>query len=322
MNSCRIRGDAGSGGITVLDPSGLAASSVTSGSLTLDWTINDPSSYATEVYQDGVLIATVLSPTATYSVTGLSPSTSYVFAVKSAVLALSRKDEITQATSSGHHYGWPFGGTTEPDVAAQWTFQEASGPIVDGVASISLAGAGTRTYQVAGSGAWGTFKGVTFGSGGKFTKRSADAALDFGTGPITFEAVVKTTNSTSYHWIFTSQDQSTPNAAGISINTNGSNVSYALYCNDGSSFSNNFACSGLFDGAEHHLRFVFNRAGNATVYLDDNLVDTYSLSSIAGLAITSTGESVSEQPWNATYNWDGWIGEIRISKNLTNNSFV
>jgi hypothetical protein len=49
--------------------------------------------------------------------------------------------------STGYHYGWPSGGTSEPNVVAQWLFDEASGNIVDEVSGVALIPTGSPTYS-------------------------------------------------------------------------------------------------------------------------------------------------------------------------------
>ena len=61
-------------------PSGLACGASTATTIALSWTNND-STAQTRVYRDGVLIDTVAAGTASYTATGLTPTTSYAFKV-------------------------------------------------------------------------------------------------------------------------------------------------------------------------------------------------------------------------------------------------
>jgi len=97
-------------------PTGLAASGVTSSSLTLSWTASTDNVAVTgyDVYRNGTLLASTTSTS--YSVTGLTASTTYTFYVKakdaagnvssasSTVSATTSTDAITYCTSKGNNY--------------------------------------------------------------------------------------------------------------------------------------------------------------------------------------------------------------------------
>lgn len=64
-------------------PSALVTGTITDTSVILNWTASTDTNFTGyKVYKDGVFLANVTKPTVTYTATGLTADTSYVFSVK------------------------------------------------------------------------------------------------------------------------------------------------------------------------------------------------------------------------------------------------
>jgi len=81
-------------------PSNLVVSNITQNSLTLSWTDNATNEDGYRVYQNGVLINTLIANSQSFNVTGLSPNTTYTFRVAAYNIVGEASAQVSATTSS------------------------------------------------------------------------------------------------------------------------------------------------------------------------------------------------------------------------------
>jgi len=225
---------------------------------------------------------------------------------------------------TGYHYGYPAYGAVEPDVEAQWLFDEGSGSIVDEVSSITLTVDGSPTFNVTATGDFaGVSPGITYAHAGQVRhKKNPSTDISIGTSDFTFEWWFKTSDSTNTsNYLFFHHDDATKGIYAL-LNCVTRNLNFSLKADDGTNVSINYTLPVSFnDGALHKYRWVCDRSGNGELFVDGTSVGTQDISGLNAKAITlpilcfgSYALAVSN------FGIDGTFFEFRISFNLTNNS--
>lgn len=243
----------------------------------------------------------------------------------------TRQEQITGETivripTTIYQYGLPFGAgnSGSGNAVLQFAFQEASGDIVDSVASVTLADTGTIDYAQTATGPYMNFKGAKFTANGEFfDKDSATAEGDLGTGDFTIEWVTKigiTAQATNITW-------STKAEAGVEgyVLLFQSNLTGYFYfrATDQTTTAWQPTITTPFDGLIHKYRLKATGRGTAeallTFYVDGVSQATTSFTAQNGKTI-KCGRLIFGWNQSVTYKMDGTIYEFRICQSGTANS--
>ena len=231
---------------------------------------------------------------------------------------------------TAYSYGWPSGGTSEPNVAAQWLFDESAGDIVDEVSGVTAVPFGTNTYNQAASGSWaGLSPGILVSGGASngFEKAAGDASLNIGIGDFTIEYVFSSTYNTNTQNVFDWRDNG-PNYRGIAILHTHSANQIGLTIKDELDNVNNGSWTvvgiDLDSGDVRKVRITGERGSNAELFVNIGAGDV----SQGVVAITGAPGAFNcnklvignrtDKPNNAVFG--GTLYEYRVSHNSTNNS--
>ena len=222
---------------------------------------------------------------------------------------------------AGYHYGWPAGGTSEPNVVAQWIFDEASGNIVDEVTGITLAAVGSPTFTQTVTGLYaGISPGIAYPASTQHSNATPDASTYPGTGDFTIEWWASTTTATNgytFAWI------AAVGAKGVYNNTNFLTgvAAIAVRSTDSTVVAKNFTMTaGYADGNPHKFRLVCTRAANMELFQDGVSLGTQALTTLIGKTIEFEGMTLGGFTGSPTFEMDGTLYEWRLSLNATNNS--
>ena len=227
---------------------------------------------------------------------------------------------------TGYFYGYPAHGSLEPNVAAQWLFDEASGDIVDEVSGITLADSGSPTYNNAHTGLFaGLSPGIAMVNAnpptGYFSKAGADSNLDIGTGDFTVEAWV--TNTVAFNGQRIIDCRSAATDIGWELRYQGGAdqiVFYILTATTERAIAMSVT-SAMKDGNEHKIRVKGTRAGNLEMFYDGASLGTATLGTLVGQSVVCNNIFVASQHSQAPFSgWSGQLLELRVSMNATNNS--
>lgn len=228
-------------------------------------------------------------------------------------------------TSGDKYYGFPTYKNYEPNVAAQWLFDEASGSFVDEVSGLTCAARQTAaTYNVTATGSWaGVSPGVTFDysvNNNYYWNTGLTTELDTTTEDMTLEAVVKMAEwpvgeplyiygESPYGVTIYAAQQTSANYRWVVnfITDDATNVGFALL--------------GMpaFTTDIIKVRVTLDRDGNAEVFVDGASMGSSSISAADGKAISPI-RVVLGGAYATAEAFRGSIFEIRKSLNATNNS--
>lgn len=246
--------------------------------------------------------------------------------------------------ASGYQYGYP---TTpspvEPNVAVQFLFDEASGDIVDEVASLTLADSGSPTYSVAFSGAWSAMT-----PGIRCSPAAGESAFLTTTDPAalvltgTTDAVIEFTarfddavdasvgGATTGYFLNMSDSAGAPGIAISVVNAQSASSNIAMDVYEDGASGVNLVWVDPFSGAApwvggnatpNKYRFAIDRtADTVTLYIDGVSKGAKSIAAITGDTITPGqlkvgGRHDTFRPLDVTFT------ELRFTVgNKTNNS--
>jgi hypothetical protein len=238
---------------------------------------------------------------------------------------------------TGYHYGYPAYGPSEPNVSAQWLFDESSGNLIDEVASLALtptlAGtSGTFTYGVNnidyGS---GLNPGLTINSPAPsqtaYLYNAAGTGLGLGTSDATIEWVsdflaTGSQAGTQVH-LYTSSLNSWEHGMNIYYDTitTTPKLGLVMYASDGTNVWASFTLtSSVFGAGTKKHRLVLDRSGNAEYFIDGSSQGTYAISSLDGKTMEVNQFTLGAFGSNGANPINGTFYEFRQSANATNNS--
>lgn len=336
----QIRPPARSGATILTAPSGLTATVLSGTSIKLDWTDNESGTAEYEVVKDTTLVTTTAAGATTYTVTGLTAGTNYAFAVRAKKGGPAYSAYAVIAKTPAYQYGYPTftANGTEPNVVAQWLFDETSGNPTDEVGSIALTPTqyGSACYITynstdGGSAAWaGVQPGIiTQGTNNNmyFYINGSATSLNIGTGNCTLEWISrynkKNNGGTGTSTIYYTCDNSVAHGIYIyydSISTTPT-INYWIKASDGTLLSASVSLStNPFDEQIHKHRVVLNRSGNATYYIDGVSQGTVSLASLSGKTIECSQVELLAATNSGVNTLNATMYEFRQSNNATNNS--
>lgn len=310
-----------------LAPSNLAATVLSGQSVKLDWTDNSTNETGFSIEQDGVEVSTPAADATTANITGLTVNQAYSFRMR-ALNGAGYSSYTTPNVSATpkYQYGYPAftAAGTEPNVVAQWKLNESASPLIDTVSGISLAEIGSPTYSVTAAGAFSALSpGITIGSGTTgFISSAPVASLAPGLLSFTIEFWYKGT-STGTRGIFDTSNDGGSATGGIEVYWTGTATLHVdAYENAGSSILTSIDLSGtnINDGNLHKIRASFNRATNATFYLD-GVSQGISLISGGSSKVIGAGANVTLGCiGTGVIGLNGTLFEFRLSHNKNNNS--
>ena len=228
---------------------------------------------------------------------------------------------------TGYQYGWPSGGTSEPNVAAQWLFDEASGNIVDEVANITCTPTGTPNYNVDCS-AYSTLMtpGVSLDALNEYWSKGADANLDFDLDDAVIEFVgsVSSTGTPALLYPFDfSVAADALKGYACYFYPAFSQVVFRLVSEAPSMSSLIFTVvsSVYVDDKFHKYRLAIDRSGNAELFIDGTSYGSASVTATNGENIKCKAVKILTREATGSYYWKGSMTELRITiGNATNNS--
>ena len=223
-----------------------------------------------------------------------------------------------------YDYGWPAGGTAEPNVALQLLFDESSGNITDEVGSLEFIGTGNPGYSTAATGSWARMSpGIKFVKAvlDKFTRNGAQATLANGTDDAVFEWVLRLEsggNNAELVWDTYASSQGTliefirsvTPTYSVRLRFIGPGGTLTVSINhDGSTYG---------DGKFHKWRLSVDRSGNCELFIDGVSQGTANVSAHAANNIPAEKAQISG-PFGGEI--DMTILEYRMTiGNATNNS--
>ena len=308
-------------------PSNFTATPISDSEVTLAWTDNAATEDSYQIIRNSAVIAVANANTTSYSDTGLAVNTAYGYSLR-ALRYVPSANVTANATTTVYQYGYPAYVTagTEPNVAAQWTFSEASGDIIDEVADLTLVDTGSPTYEVAATGNYaGLTPGITCGSGNYFLK-AGETSLAIGTSDFVLEYWFKASTWNNGIGVGLSTS-SAATAQGIFMYSATANkLALWLRATDNTLATFEFHVatpSNLADGNLHKVRVAGNRTtGLAHIYINGAVVSVLNISTLAGKSIPCHNVMIGTayEDGSGTENTATYY-EVRLTLgNATNNS--
>lgn len=230
------------------------------------------------------------------------------------------------SATSGYEYGWPSGGISEPNVKAQFLFDESASPIVDEVGGLSLAETATPEYGQAATSIYANLSpGIKYvHAAAEYHRLVADStALDIGaTDHCVIEWWASATDQgvVDYQWALSAQSTT---LWGIYCNIQIETIcTIAVEMDDGTQVNNAFTISSWHDGVPHKFRFVYERGASMELFLDGVSQGSKSVVSQDGKVMTNKAITMAAS-MSGTNGANGNLYEWRCSIGtdvLTNNS--
>jgi len=226
-----------------------------------------------------------------------------------------------------YDYGWPAGGASESNVAAQWLFDEGSGNIVDEVGAVSLAATGSPTYSYNTSAYSSDMAvGINVGAINTFFGKAADTALDLDQNDAVMEWVGKmdSTGTPTLLYPFDMTLSADSSRGYLVFYYPGLNYfRISLKADDDTSHAVDFTVlsAEVVDDKFHKYRMVFDRSSNVEFFIDGVSKGTGSLGPLIGKDVKCHNVKVFTREGAGSYYWKGALTELRFTVgNTTNNS--
>jgi hypothetical protein len=238
----------------------------------------------------------------------------------------------------GNDYGHPAGGDTEPDVVAQFTFEESSGSVRDSVGGIEVPPVGSPTY---GSTLEGIYTCISPGAGGNFNGGTNSyfyledsgtefPSLGFGTSDFTVEVWFSSVSSSTFY-PFWFKGLSFPNFDGYNLAITQSTNRISLGIDFGStSYTFKWVLpDGVTDGEPHKVRITGDRTtGEMVCELDGEVLAEDGaqpdLTDLDGETLTVRDRvrigGGPDLPFGPPQDYSSILYELRVSRNKTNDS--
>lgn len=213
----------------------------------------------------------------------------------------------------------------EPDVAAQFLMDEASGAIVDEVASLSCAVTGSPTYNVMGvtdDAFNGWMPGITYADGTtqKHINSTPGSQVDLGLESGTVEVGFSYVNASSTSRYFVACFDGAVGGYLVRVNP----TTNQLFCSVVGEDLNQINSTGNLptnwrDGNPHKIRFIIDRTGMLLKqYFDGVLLAQADITALDGVNIPGPNVCIGNVTAGAL-SPGCTIWYVRISKNSTNN---
>lgn len=222
-----------------------------------------------------------------------------------------------------YEYGWPSGGTNEPNVAEQWLFDETSGNIVGEVNSITLTPNGTPTYNQTLTGLFANISpGIDYGANSGHQNGSAQSDLDLGTNDFVIECWFTYVATGNFAYMLDTKAGGAADDEGYNVFYNSTpEIILEIVASDTTRVQYFKSMSGSVTANQNHkLRIVGDRSGNVEFFIDGSSLGTSSMSSHSGKSIAASLCHIGQRVTDASYFPDKLI-ELRVTiGNTTNNS--
>lgn len=239
-----------------------------------------------------------------------------------------------------YDYGYPagLGGGVQPDVLAQWIFNEASGNILDQAGSVdltpTLVGSAGLSYGVPIGYSDPTFELVSPGvfflskTSNAYYLESSSTTLAPGTGDFTIEWIaqyINKNNLNSTGAIFSTVNNSVEQGLCFYYdNAQSVTCRFEMYlkATDGTLFylAGNITTNPFTDMKIHKHRIVLDRAGDAQYYIDGVLQLSGSMAAVAGKNFPASQLQVLAVTTSGLNSLCATMFEMRVSGNSVNNS--
>lgn len=214
---------------------------------------------------------------------------------------------------------------SEPNVAAQFLFDETSGSIVDEVAGLTLAVSGTPTptYSVTYIGAReGMQPGIRVATDsldtGKFQKTGGVPGWSPGLGNFTVEATYNCIDGQLNEMIFHQRNSLGEDTMYFNVRA-GLGIIQVFLSQVSATVVGNFVSSvTVNDGITHKIRFVCTRASNLECFIDGVSQGTVDMTSLSAATFPAEDLTVGNY-FNGTLRFIGVLYNLRMSHNNTNN---
>lgn len=294
-----------------------------------------------EIFMDGVSYGTVnisacngkatssYAPTIGGAKAGTTKFNGTVYEARLTVGNLTNDSGDPTGPNDPYEYGSPT--FLEPDVAMQWLYNESASPLTEVVEGFTAETSGTPAFNQVATGGWANLSpGINFYSGrARDYTTATPAGYAIGTSDFTLEAVIKLDSRTSVpqtnHSAFSFVRHDDDRGYAMLFNRrNPSSLYVQVYIKTEDSTlllaSHYIDVSGdpWTDDAIHKYRWVGDRSGNSELFVDGVSQGTAVLSSLDGKTIPA--KSVNAAGGAVTTTFGGTLYEVRVSKNLTNNS--
>lgn len=193
-----------------------------------------------------------------------------------------------------YNEGYPAQGAFAPNVAAQWSFNESSGNIVDRVASLTLSAVGSATYSQVVTGIYANLSpGISMGNGIYFV-HATDTSLSAGTNDMVWEIWYSATSLSNGQGFFSTYLDFNTDTKGYNLFFGtGNKLGVWMRASDNTLVCNvTFTVatpSNLADGSLHKIRVKIPRSGTVSVFVDGVAASADSSADISGNA----GKSVN-----------------------------
>lgn len=175
-------------------------------------------------------------------------------------------------------------------------------------ASVSPFKADTGQDFVIYGGIW-SLDGITFDGSDDYLEAEAEASLEVGTGDFTIELWLKTSTATANEDVI---NKGAVSVVGYKVETAADGTITATIRDSGGEVSVSSA-SGFNDDEWHHVAIVFDRDGNAQIYVDGAASGSpVDISSYGGALTNDTRPFRVGCAAPSTDHWLGSVGEIRI----------
>lgn len=227
-----------------------------------------------------------------------------------------------------YKYGYPAYGNAQPNVKAQFLYDEMAGDLIDTVAALHVPGRGlnNNVYNVPVGGDYASLSpGISVNDAGNkgFATTVNIAALNIAA---THHVVIEwwltaAFISTGYHWSFGDQAGSA-NYQVLFYQDSATHVQAVFLADTAESLSVGFNITAISATIPSKFRLVLNRSGNLELFQNGVSKGTASAAAIAGVVFTNTGLGVPGQfndgdaIINGTFfEWRASIGTDVLSNN-------
>lgn len=211
----------------------------------------------------------------------------------------------------------------EPDVAAQWLMDEASGAVVDEVAALSCAVSGTPTYSVTAISSFaGWSPGITYADGGtqRHLNSTPGTQVELGVGGGTVELGFSFVNASSTSRFLVECGDASTGGFFIRINPSTRQLFASIIGDDLTSVTATGTMPVTWNnGSPHKVRASFDRDSLLTRLFFDGLQLTVAdLTPLDGVNVPGPRVSIGNTA-SGSLSCGCTIWYVRISKNSTNN---
>lgn len=313
-------------------PTNCAASETDHVTATVTWTDNSLNETGFRIYASVnagsyTAVGNASANAVSFQHTPLTIGSTYQYKVSAFnVQGESAQSSASTIFTSVYHEGYPAFGSSQPNVAMQFLFDEASGDVVDEVAALTCTAHGTPTYSQVFSGNFaGLTPGILFGDGKAFVNAASGVAL--GTADGVWECWYKATALANGRAWYTSYSDFNTDTKGMQVYyATGNKIAVWLKASDNTLVTSAITVTNpadLADGNVYKIRITITRASVCEVFVNGVSAGSFDIASgLSGKTIPgpATGLNTNDGLGTGQENTTT-IAEMRLTVgNATNNS--